>query len=122
MRILEPVVSFVELFQNSLDISLHISVAQVVALLEIVSMRLERNSNSSGVTNPGEFPFYRFISFFDFSKCPDELIVKYAKCFEPPKHLLQLLQRSVRFMPLHPFEQHHWLEDHKPFALRSLKL
>ena len=37
MRILKPVVSFVELFQNSLDISLHISVAQLVALLEIVS-------------------------------------------------------------------------------------
>jgi hypothetical protein len=37
MRILKPVVSFVELFPNPLDISLHISVTQLLALLEIVS-------------------------------------------------------------------------------------
>lgn len=37
MRILEPVVSFVELFKHPLDISLHISVAQLLPLLEIVS-------------------------------------------------------------------------------------
>jgi hypothetical protein len=47
MRILKPVVSFVELFQNPLGISFHVSVSHLLALLEIVS--LEENSNASGV-------------------------------------------------------------------------
>jgi hypothetical protein len=47
MRILEPVVSFAELFKNPLDISLHISVTQLITLLEIVSNKV--GSNSSGV-------------------------------------------------------------------------